>query len=885
MIAGSWYRLTDYRSVNFLNGLNIVYDNPIPTDPNFNPREIYEGETEVLLLQAITESEISPIGYSETFSNDIIQYLPYTNKIGLSNELGNGEGVKTENSPWLILDNLTNLSQLNTLDYTTFYSALGNRIGNYVVGEEMIMKSTVSGNFYKIIFTSWTQGGQGGGFSYDRQLITLAMDEPVISFTKTNYGSEVDIIEAGVLEITRGNNGPIYNSAVEANSNGENPANTEWASSIIIISGFDLQWDGTNVYFNMPTDIPVYFGQGLYLFCEFDGGSYRQEGAYFPTKPHTSLPFISYTSDDPDFNNLKALSRIKIENNGMKVILLDLTETDYLNYDADTLFVTYLTPLGDAYGTIVRRQDTLINIDVPFDFRGIKYRRFEVDILGNINSISYNATGTTATDGTYLVTSYNSVTSNGEDASFRIKVLSGSVSSVEIVNRGRFYLNNDTFTIDGTSIGGTSITDDILITVTDINSNVGYYGIGDNFLGQGTTGNYKDFKVFAENGFEVSNIKWIGSSISESPSDNVVFLEDVQNVTIGVGCSNNTIGACDNITIGEDFSFNTIGNSFSNNTIGNYFNGNIVGNNFGNNTVSNNFQSNTLGNGFYGNTVGNSFNSNTVGDSFYDNTVGNNFNSNTVDNNFENNTVGNNFQSNTVDNNFENNTVGNNFQSNTLGNLFNNNTIGNRFNENTIGNTFNNNQILENFYLNIIGDNFDSNIIGENFEKNAIDEYFRYNTIRGSFFYNEISYDFESNTIGIGFEDNTIDYNFDSNTIGNDFNDNTIGHSFSSNTIGNESEQNTIGDSFSSNTIGNRFENNSIGNDFYSNKIADFFVSNTVGNNFQRNQIDYPLISKDFSSATHVYADYNCTIFRASNIIEYLSYFDGTTVQYTSVNS
>lgn len=54
-----------------------------------------------------------------------------------------------------------------------------------------------------------------------------------ITFTKTDYGSEVDEIIPGVLEITRGNNQGIYNAALEVsfdNDDYTSPANTLWNS-------------------------------------------------------------------------------------------------------------------------------------------------------------------------------------------------------------------------------------------------------------------------------------------------------------------------------------------------------------------------------------------------------------------------------------------------------------------------------------------------------------------------------------------------------------------------------------------------------------------------------------------------------------------------------
>lgn len=88
------------------------------------------------------------------------------------------------------------------------------------------------------------------------------MDEPIITFTKTNYGSEVDIIEAGVLEITRGNNGVIYNIAEEGSANNNSPLNTEWSTNGMYLydstgNGMGLYgiWDGDNPN---SQDIPTY---------------------------------------------------------------------------------------------------------------------------------------------------------------------------------------------------------------------------------------------------------------------------------------------------------------------------------------------------------------------------------------------------------------------------------------------------------------------------------------------------------------------------------------------------------------------------------------------------------------------------------------------------
>ena len=648
---GKWYRLTDYKSVNFLNGWETANSNPTPTDPNFNPQEIYSGETEILILQATSPYEISEIGYSETFNGDIVQYEPYTNKIGVNFDISNGSTLPDSST----------------------------------------------------------------------------------------------------------------------------------------VSDFDLKWDGTNVYFNMPDGYPALFGHYFYIYCEFDGGNYYQDGNFEPLTAGISVCQYPYTSDDVDYGYPKAVSRIKVEDNGMKVILLDLEEQDYLNYDADTLYIDTVYALGDAYGWITRRQDTLRNIDVPFDFRGRKYRRFEVD----------------------------------------------------------------------SSFLGTN-----------------YYGIGDNYLGQGTTGNYKDSKCFGNDGYDAYDIKWNGMGGSDGwnwyrgGQDNNVFFGSFYNNTLSDFTRSNTI---------YDFYYNTVGERFQGNIIVGSFNNNKIGTDFYSNKINYSFGYNTVGEGFGNNNIDYFFQLNTIGNNIFSNTIGNFSTDNTLGNDFSNNTVGNNSQNNTVGNQFIGNAIGIQFVVNAIDNGFVNNTIGNNFGYNTIDTNFVNNSILYNFTNNIVGNNFNKNDVNKNFVNNTMGDNFQLNKIDNEFVNNTVGNDFNNNIVGNNFGLSSIGDNFQLNTIGNNFYDNTVGEFFNNNTIDSNFSFNTIGQGFNSNTIGSFFSHNT---------IDELFSSNIIVSQFKRNQIDYSPQSTDFTLATHVYADYTCTIFKRSNGTLRLSYIDGTdTIQYTNVNA
>jgi hypothetical protein len=535
LIQGQWYRLTDYRSVNFLNGWLIANNNPTPTDPNFDPREIYEGQTEVLFLQAISDSEISPIGYSEKFPQDIIQYEPFTNKIGVNLQIYNG--VSLPNS--------------------------------------------------------------------------------------------------------------------------------------LTVSGFDLQWDGTNAYFEMPTGYPALFGHYFYLYFSINSGGNVQEGVFEPLTPG------NVTCQFP----VSVITRIRVENGGTKIVLLNLTEQDVLDYDNNTLFVSTVYELGDCYGWITRRVDTHRNINVPFDFRGRQYRRFEVDLSAINPTIGTN-----------------------------------------------------------------------------------FWGIGDDFLGQGTTGSVGDFKPFDNEG-TTYDIKWDGLGGPDVVyfrgfNDNLVVLGNFVNNNLGVVSLQSTLN--------DGFVYNTLGGYFFNNVVGNNFTDNKIGFGFNNNIISNDFINNTILNYFQDNNISNSFGSNTIGGYFFNNVVGSQF-------------------------------------------------------------TYNH-----------VGGDFSENTVGNNFIDNTVGDFFLFNTVADLF---------QRNGVSNGFVDNTVGDSFEKNIVNNDF------------------LKNTVGNNFQNNTVGNNFQNN------------------TVGNNFQINQIDYSPTSTNFTSATHVYGDYNCRIFKSNDTNLYLEYFSGTTATYVSPTS
>jgi hypothetical protein len=159
------------------------------------------------------------------FNNNITGVIFEKNNIG--NNFNNNRPFNTQLFGW------NNLSDLTDRSFRTFKYSLDEAVGRYVVGTEMIMRIISTGQYFTIMFTQWTQGGNGGGFSYKRREIDSNGNYigDTVTFTKTNGGSEVDVIVEGVLEITRDNNNVIYNVAVEEEpDNDVSPADTEWNS-------------------------------------------------------------------------------------------------------------------------------------------------------------------------------------------------------------------------------------------------------------------------------------------------------------------------------------------------------------------------------------------------------------------------------------------------------------------------------------------------------------------------------------------------------------------------------------------------------------------------------------------------------------------------------
>lgn len=140
---------------------NYAYSRELVTDPNYFKKEDYGNEVDIIVPD---DGEGSGIGITRDNANGI--YNPYR-------EGGWDEDVSPAGTLWNT-DGWDDLTNITTRTYDNFYAAYGNGgLGNKVPGSQAVMYVPDTGKYYAIEWFSWTQGGNGGGFSYSRKELNL----------------------------------------------------------------------------------------------------------------------------------------------------------------------------------------------------------------------------------------------------------------------------------------------------------------------------------------------------------------------------------------------------------------------------------------------------------------------------------------------------------------------------------------------------------------------------------------------------------------------------------------------------------------------------------------------------------------------------------------
>jgi hypothetical protein len=786
------------------------------------------------------------------FNNNKISNDFYYNKLGVFFEAN-----KYSNDTLVAWDDLSTVSART---YNTFFSSVGNNgLGNRVLGKEFIMFVTSTSQYFKIKFTQWTQGGNGGGFQYTREEINSAGNSlgPIITFTKTNNGNEVDVIVPGIIEITRGNQNGIYNVVSEGSWNGNlSPSGTTW-NSIYTQSNNGERFAYNKIGNNFRNNtIGSDFGYG--------GGDPYGNTINDNFENNTIGQFAYNNVIGNEFKNNEIGNNF--ENNQIKNYFINNGIGD--NFESNII--------GDYFGNDASFSGTPVQNLIS---SGFKYNKIG-DYFGN--NLNY------PTDGA----------GSGGDG--------GNIIASDFQNN--VIGNNTIMNIFGTGFTGNKIGD--YLSLNSFGDTAQDNVIGNYFTGNGGIGGYpnqigNDFTSNKIGNYAVYN------QIDEFRFNEIGNLFGNSNTNSG-----NIIYNAYNNKIGERFGYsfgNTIYSDFFDNLIGNNFYNNFIGepsiSSFRRNDIGNDFRENIVYSEFQNNEIGNQFNNNICGDEFVKNTIGNGFNNNKLSY-FDTNKIGDGANNNVINDGFNNNIIGGYFSNNRISDA-NSNNIGANFSNNRFGSGFgfyDTSDVTSRNYDNFkdaLDGNIGNYIIGR--ELIMLDtinnEYYSFVFTKwtqggngGGFKYSrQLVYpssgptviferpDYSASTIDVIIP-GVLEIKRDDN--GGGIYNVAVEGSFN----GSVSPTNTTWNSnFTSSNRGSDFDRNRIGNEFFGNEIIGsnfslndisnlFRYNENIGNDFRKNIIKSEVQSVDFSTATYVYSNYNCEVFENSSNNNRLSYYDGSDV-------
>lgn len=668
--------------------------------------------------------------------------------------------------------NFFGFNDFNTIsnrNYGVFNDSLEGSIDDLIVGKELIMKVEIPNRYFSIIFNQWSI--TNGGFQYERQEYDSA-GTPIgnkILFTKTDFGSEIDVIIPGFLEITRSNTGGgIYNSAVEGSFNSLlSPSGTTWNSIYTqkgdngsdfsynrIGNGFESNIIGNN--FGTDSVIPLGNTIGdLFQNNVISNNTYNNNIGNGFNKNVIDDNFI--------FNNIKNY----FVNNTLGPNFQGNDIGDYFGCANEKQIIGGFfqnNHIGNYFGNdgLTDKGANLIGVVTTVGYSTLKGIPTTINLTNGGSGYS-NSTGVPTTYGGTGTGLTVDITTDGF----------GVIISVTISNAGTYYSVGDVVTI---TTGGNNAT----ITITDINTfNIGET-IEDGFGGSA--------EVVSDNGVDEMTIDLIIGDLTIG--DTIDNLSGSSAVITGYTIEPLASGFTQN---------NLIGNTFINNQIGTYFQNNFIRNNFGS------YKTTGI--------------SNIILDKFSGNTIGNYFGFDLVDNGDGGNIIRNNFAENVIGESFTYNVTVN---TSDLGYF--NNVIGYGCSRNTITDGFNFNRIADIFYENTLGSYFADNEIGYFFNLNTFADFATDNRIGYFSWVNEVGTNFSSNHTNDSFYGNNIGNDFQHNTIGN-----FCGQPFGSGNIwGSNIFDNQIGDHTVGNQIASNFNNNNIFNDFQGNVVGLNFQYNII---------------------------------------------------------
>ena len=219
---------------------------------------------------------------------------------------------------------------------------------------------------------------------------------------------------------------------------------------------------------------------------------------------------------------------------------------------------------GCDRGYISRRIDTLQNNDFPFDFRHVKFRRWQLNVT-NVWDVNTEYQGGAVVKGT--------LDSNEIYISLKDSNIGNNVTNSNFWRL--FEFRNGEFASPFQSEWYIFTIFEIIIPCSEA---------------------YMDYCFFKEDTFY--------NTAFNNKIDGIGNIDNINTVIFGINFSNNSIGA--------GFSYNSIGTDFYNNSIGAGFSYNSIGAGFSNNSIGAGFSNNSIGAGFGNNSIGAGFTKNDI---------------------------------------------------------------------------------------------------------------------------------------------------------------------------------------------------------------------------------------------------------------------------------
>jgi hypothetical protein len=166
----SWAGLPSYQAYPLI----IAYNGPISVPANLVTAANVARQAYLTWQEAL--EEFGPdrgVGITRDGNNGI--YNPYR-------EVEWDDTVSPGGTVWNV-DGWDDLSDVETRTYDNFYAAYGNgQLGNRVPGSQAVMYVEDNDTYYAVQWLGWTQGNNGGGFSYTRKEIDLTKINEGVKF-------------------------------------------------------------------------------------------------------------------------------------------------------------------------------------------------------------------------------------------------------------------------------------------------------------------------------------------------------------------------------------------------------------------------------------------------------------------------------------------------------------------------------------------------------------------------------------------------------------------------------------------------------------------------------------------------------------------------------